>query len=575
MISSLLPQPVSLFRQLFDLLPRVAEEGHVHENLATSVIDATLSREANCSIDEAAIFRLTIERLLCAACLLDDSFLDHGEWRFVSFPAALFARSLIASLAEPGQTLFPPHYWDQGAHRPENVVEEQRVLLREFETRRTRFHPSQAPLPIRIVHVAWGLIRLDGQFLLCHREDKARTGLGNHVFPGGRVNITDWSNTPETWLDISQGPGQRLPESVYERALIRELEEELGLIYPDHYRLIHWRHLAPWRQVEGARNHQAYTEYQIDLWQVRLHPSGEAQLYDHLAKHPDTAWFGTSDLIRQKRPDGKTAYLDALLSDLRPDFESSLAALDESLPDERPKGEIDAIDISPLPGSPILYGKTGKEKPLELALTQQEQRLVFALAWHAKGLGFISSVSGLATQMETTQLLLPRGWISLGGELAEVAPRLAERLAITGQPLVEVRDGGHVRLNRAPDCLYFDSALYRFDIHPDGQGENNQTWLFELRAESVDTPLGATQPIRHTWPIARNTARILNAILMGTDPESDHLIKAGDIQKSLRDQIDRIVRMLGLRKLVRSEEGRFRIDVKRDSGSSPVPEAAT
>jgi 8-oxo-dGTP pyrophosphatase MutT (NUDIX family) len=572
MIRSASIMPLTLFRHLFDLLPRVAEEGHVHEVLPTSAIDAALSREANCSTDEAAIFRLTVQRLLSVACLLDESALDRDEWRFVSFPAALFARSLIASLSEPRQTIFPPHYWDQGVHRPEQIVEEQRTLLRELEIRRTRYHPCQSALPIRTVHVAWGLIRLDGQFLLCHREDKNRSGLGNHVFPGGRANITDWSNTPETWLDISQDPGQRLPESVYKRALIRELEEEIGLIHPDHYRLLHWRHLAPWRQVEGARNNQAYTEYQIDLWQVRLHPSGEARLYEHLDKYTDTAWFGTADLIRQQRPDGKTAYLDALLADLGPACESSLAAMAESLPDERPNDENDAIDISHMPGTPFLYGKTGKEKQLELALTPPEQSLLFALAWHAKGLGFTKSISGLGGQMKSPNIL-PRGWVRLGGELAEVAAQLVERLGIIGQPLVEMRDGAHARLNRAPGCLYFNPALFRFDIRPDGQDENTQSWQFEIRAEGLDTPLGVIRPVRQAWPITRNTARILIAIQTGADPESDHRIKAGDIQKTLRDQIDRNVRAFGLRKLVRIEEGRYRIEVKRYSGSSPVPEA--
>jgi hypothetical protein len=83
-----------------------------------------------------------VRRLFEALCLLDRHQLAEGRWKFVSFPASLVGRSLLETLACPGQTLFDAHYWEQGSHRPESAFEEQRRILEELEKRRKRHHPT-------------------------------------------------------------------------------------------------------------------------------------------------------------------------------------------------------------------------------------------------------------------------------------------------------------------------------------------------------------------------------------------------------------------------------------------------
>lgn len=537
------------FAIVLDLLPSTAEEGNVSDAANVSGIVSALADGACCTVEEAAKFIQTIEHIFRALGVLDEQLLEEGAWRFVSFPASLLARSLIATLSVSGQRLFPPGYWEQGAHQPDDVIEEQRELLRQLESRRVRFHPDGTPAPIRVVHVAWAFFRLDGRLLLCHREDRHRPEVGNYVLPGGRSNAMDWTGTRQDFLVCSSVPGKRLPPGILERTLIRELEEELGLTYPEDFGFLPWRELAPWRQVEGARNHQAYTEYLITGYIIRLTRKGELRLHGGRAH---TAWLTIAELEKQRTLDGKTAYLDALVADLGTDFTTTLESIPEALADERLRGESDAADIPAASGTPMLIGKTGKEKSLPLAtLSERAHGLLFGLAWHAKGLGF----------EQPSVALLPRGWVALSEDLLEIATGLARDCAEAGVAIVEVDSTGYARLLVAPEALFFDASLYRFSFCPVDGDPNGAEWKFSLEAEPRETPFGRTRPIQQTWSITRNVARILESVLRGDDPEADPRIKSGDIQKTLRDQIDRPIRALGLRKLVRSDNGSYRIEV--------------
>lgn len=470
------------------------------------------------------------------------------------------ARSLVASLAESKQTLFPHNYWEQGAHRPDAVVEEQRLLLREFESRRVRFHPDGSPVPIRTVHVAWGLIRLDGKFLLRHREDRSRVGLGNYVLPGGRFSPADCSGAPLEVLAASQSPSRVLSPELLERTLIRELEEELGLLYPDDYTIAAWRNIQPWRQVEGARNHQAFTEYLIAIFNVRLTSKGELRLYEHL-NDANAFWFSTDDLVRQTTNDGKRIYLDALLADLGNEFGACLESVQESLPDKRLAGESESVDFPWRNIAPLLRGKTGKEKPVAIELAPDERSLLLGLAWHARGFSF-DTVVGSA---------LPRGWFGSNDDLVECASTVARKLGAAGCPLLEIQDN-HIRLNLHPDCVFFDPACYQIDLVPESDQPDDTTWLLRLSVPSMSTALGKTSAFNTSWSLTRNTARIIQAIQAGKDPEVDYRIKGGDIQKTLRDQIDRQARSCGLRKLVRIDAGHYRLAAALGprSASSPL-----
>ena len=175
--------------RLLDALPLHAEEGNAREVLPESDLLMKPGDGLDVAVNTAVL--QMVRTVFESMSLLDRKLLLSGQWAFVSFPASLAARSLLTTLSTPGQTMFDEHYWEQGAHRPKAATEEQRQLLHELETRRERYHPTHAAQPIRTVHVAWGVIKIDERFLLIHREDKKRANVSNFVFPGGRLNLID------------------------------------------------------------------------------------------------------------------------------------------------------------------------------------------------------------------------------------------------------------------------------------------------------------------------------------------------------------------------------------------------
>ncbi|MBK1724954.1 NUDIX hydrolase [Thiocystis violacea] len=510
------------------------------------------------SESEAALIVMTCQRLFDSLALLDRRLLHAGQWQFVSFPAQLVARSLLSALADEDQDFFECRYWEQGAHRPEDVVEAQRTLLRGLETARVASHRRSAPKPIRFVYVAWGVIRLDGRFLLHHREDKARRQTGNYVLPGGRFNLSDLPvelQTPQG-LPLTQRTESTEALSSLERTLVRELAEEIQLRHPEHYSFRPWRQLRPFREVEGARNNHAYTEYLIRVFEVTLNASGHLRLLETLSDHPEQfAWFSPEDLMRKVRRDGKVAYLEALHADLGGDLKEALEGVAESFVD-RPtfEDETGAVDVPMTGSSSLMRGRTGKERAVAIDLSDDDQAVLLALAWYAKGLAF-SSVDGV--------VLLPSGWVKvIDDRCLRSLDLLSEKLHKTGLDLIDCRDERFFRLSVAPGMVFFDVADYRYDAGP-ADGVMQRDGWFRLWMPSRETPFGCTAEIEHTFQISRNTLRIIESVEAVQDPEQNTQIKSGDIQRVIREQIDTRTKPLGLRKFLRIEGKEYSISVER------------
>ena len=85
---------LDVFRQLLDVMPLHAEEGHIREELAESELLSQIpaSRD-DPSVVESVV--ATIRRLFEALALLEPNALAAGRWAFVSFPASLMARSVL------------------------------------------------------------------------------------------------------------------------------------------------------------------------------------------------------------------------------------------------------------------------------------------------------------------------------------------------------------------------------------------------------------------------------------------------------------------------------------------------
>jgi len=215
--------------RLLAVLPLFAEEGETREVITEADLIDRLGIGPG-ELETVAAVAFT-RALFESLGLLDQQLLSTGQWAFVSFPASLAGRSLLAALSTPGHTLVEPHYWQQGAFRPKGAVEEQRRLLHELETRRVRFHPAQIAQPIRTVHVAWGVIKIGGRFLMHLREDDKRPHEKNFVLPGGRLNLCDLppaAQNQSSLRDLFEIDSALAAQSLT-RTLVRELEEECGL----------------------------------------------------------------------------------------------------------------------------------------------------------------------------------------------------------------------------------------------------------------------------------------------------------------------------------------------------------
>lgn len=542
-----------LFLQhLSDLLPLHAEEGSIRQEISREELCKKLEHQVGLSDLEAKTALGVIELLLDSSALLDPRSLAAGNWAFVSFPAYLMARSLTETLANPDLHFFNDNYWEQGSHRPDDDVEEQRKILRYLELRRDRSVSGNKAKPIRYVYVAWGLIKLEGKFLMHHREDQDRPEARNYVFPGGRLSATELPPSrrgPEALSELFQAASPLAMEHL-PRTLERELNEELKLVAGDDYSHEPFLTLPPFRQVEGARNNHALTEYGIKVFHICLTSKGEAALYDRVCNEPGRfSWFSAEDLARQTLPDGRSAYVDALKSALGDELQRTL----EKTPDSssftpRFSGENQLLTIPSSPDRPFLFGKTGKEASIQLAMTNDQWGLLFTLAWYRKGLE-LKSDSNEAS-------LLPSGWVKLNdsGQMAE-AKRFASVLADAGLPLIEITGDIYLRIAVGKNNLFFDDDLYSYSLDREGDSDG----ILNVSNHVLDTRWGTIPSSKVAVPVTKNICRVIVAIQQGHDPVAQPNIRGEDLQRDLREKIDTRTRTIGLRKFIRIESGQHTI----------------
>lgn len=533
---------------ILNLLPHYAEEGNLCTSVVVQDVVKNISKDAQVSKETATAAVALVQRLFDSLALLDRQQLQQGSWQFVSFPAQLLANSLLCVLADDDQDLLDAHYWEQGAHRPEDVIEEQRNLLHTFERHRVSSHRQQSAAPIRFVYVAWGIIKLGGRFLLHHREDKARRKTGNWVFPGGRFNLTDLPPASQTASMLPRLQCAASPEALanLRNTFIREMQEETGLNHGVHYDFRLWRSLKPYRGVEGSSNKHAYTEFIIHVYEVALTASGQIKLFDQLCKYPERfSWFELDDLTRKTTPDGKVAYIEALHADLGDNLSAALEEVQEAYADRLLyQDETDALDIPFSSEKQLLRGKTGKERPIEVKLSDAECAALWGLACHAKQLEF-SSVKNA--------VLLPCGWVKVLDEgVVKQLQVVAEKLSRAGLNLIESRDQIYFRLSAKPNIIFLDKSHYDYDYGTDDAEKNRDCW-FRLLLEQKETPFGCVAGIDRKFAIIYNTLRIIESIENGGDTET----LSKDVEKTIRDQIDAHTKPLGLRKFVRREGQKY------------------
>ena len=539
---------------LVNALPLHAEEGPGREIVGEGDLLAGLI-EARCT--NPALMLGWVKRLFEAFCLLDPLELGQGRWAFVSFPASLMGRSILVTLATPGQTLFDRHYWEQGPHRPEQVIEEQRTLLQQIELRRERYHPSGSAQPIRTVHVAWAVIRFGDRFLLSHREDRSRHEGRDYVLPGGRLNSSDLpaSVAPVGALRELMAIDPPLSAVALPKTLERELEEELGLL-PEEYASDPWQTLEPFVKVEGARNHQALTRYHIVLFTLRLTQSGELRILRREAEAPDSiAWFSAEELEKRRNGRGQGAFIDALHASFGAELVERLQQIRDSRVDGWTLSQASgAFDLPPHPVAPMFVGKTGKEMPVLIDLDQHAWELFHILGRHALSLP--------VSPIQSSLRLLGGGWIRIEDEhLKAVAKILAVRLSDEGFKWVESVEEDLIRIGAAPDLVHLPPDHYRYVL----RGTESEPLLI-VSVQPLSTKWATLEKETMLLKLPPAVAAAIRCLESGRDPRDDRRLENADLEREFRRVITNPLRRIGLRKFVYTDTKRLRL-VSMPSGT--------
>ncbi|MCQ8104329.1 NUDIX domain-containing protein [Methylomonas sp. SURF-2] len=548
-----------LIQSLLPHLPRFAEEeGDFYSVPRVALIEALCQSQTL----ERAIAENTVallETLLDTLAVLDTAALQNGEWRFVSFPAQLLATSVLTAMSDHDSRLFAAHFWNtQGIDNARK--DQQRDVLRAIELARVEHHSDSDAQPIRYCYVSWSIIKLDGKILFYQREDTHKRfdkAAGDYGLLGGRCNQTDVTGITDkaVLLQALQSANSQLVKGALPQTLRRELREEAGLLFEEHYHFNLWRDLKPYRQVQGAAPNHALTEYYLAIFQIELTLEGFLFLQQRVAKDERLAWLTLADIERGESSDGKIPYIKALYDDFAGDRTALVAALSELPESFAPVylSDKDKFGISlPIdPGKPVFAGVLGKEKALDLSLNARQLTLILGLAAHLRGFAFESVPENI--------VMHPHGWVEVG-DLSPLRQELTELLnLLAGSELVmESRRDRLFRLSIRPDTVFFADELFAFSVKlADLQGVQNKIPATITR-RAFDTGFGVVLDKTEVFKLTLDFAHKLKSL-------SEYLFSAdNDDGKKIEDTYKKGLhkesrfKALGLRNLIREEGATIR-----------------
>lgn len=547
-----------LIQSLLPHLPRFAEEeGDFYSVPRQALIDALVKEQIDRTAAETCVGLFEI--LLDTLAVLDKSRLQNGEWCFVSFPAQLLATSVLTAMSDADSRLFPVNFWNT-RDIADDRKDQQCNVLRWIERSRCDQHATGHAPPIRFIYVAWSIIKLDGKILFYQREDTKKRfdkASGDYGLPGGRANQNDIASVsdPAQMLAALQAPNSELVLNALPSTLQRELHEEAGLRYGEHYQFSLWRRLKPYRQVQGVAPNHGLTEYYLDIFQIQLTLEGFLFLQQRIASDERLACLTLDDIARGESNDGKIPYIKALYDEFEGDRLALVAACRE-LPDSfapayRLERDNYGINLSLNNSVPITAGVLGKEKPLALALSPYQTQLLLGLAAHLRGFVLVLDNSRL--------VLHPFGWIEvledpgLQRELCELAALLKD-----AEIIVEVRRERYFRLSVRPDSIYFDDDLFAFIVDRDElQGVQSKISV-TISRRAFATVLGTVEGRLESFKLTLDLANKLVGLAEREFTADNELaVKIEDAYKKGLDQEPRF-KALGLRKLVHREDGMMR-----------------
>ena len=516
-------------------LPKYTEEGNYSVKVSSNSIVDLISRDGEFDRDEVFCTIKILENIFNSLCLLDQHAFSKGYWQFCSYPAQLMARSLVEVMSDNKQSFFDPMFW--APERSGEMIEKQRNLLHFVETNRVHNHADNKPNPIRSVNVAWGFIVIGGEVLFNHREDSRREGTPNYVPVGGKLILEDIEDLLfEKAIDALETQNSSKIKNALMNTLKREVEEETGLLLGGDYQLNDFLTLIPYCKVEGSGANHAYTKYNIVIWSLDLTKAGFFKLMEKMEKNKSLVFFDFNSIIKGRRPDGKTAFLDALHDSFRntDDLLNKLKELPNSFNDDYFTNENYTF---PFGDGCLLRGKTGKEKEIFLALSTEQVSLLHLLAWHAKGLEW--------DEVNPSVSLYWNGWIKLDDFNAlDIVVDLANKLSKLSLDLIEIYVDSWVRIKLAPENIFFSDDIFSLQLKDNMKGD-----YIEVIAKSIDAVLGKTKEITVKKKIPEELFKKLVKINNG---EKHSVVDDSSIDKQIsRLDKEKQFSSIGLKKVVR------------------------
>lgn len=548
-----------LLKTLIAELPRHSEEeGDFYAVDRRHLVDVLCSHH---ELDKALAEQVVglCECLLETLSVLRPDELAKGNWCFVSFPAQLLATSVLTAMSDGESRLFAANFWN--TQSIDNAKKDrQRNVLHVIEQARLEHHASSDAQPIRYCYVAWSIIKLDGKILFYQREDTQKRfdkAAGDYGLLGGRCNQNDVSGITDkaALLQALQSANSQLVKDALPQTLQRELREEAGLLFEEHYRFKLWRDLKSYRQVQGAAPNHALTEYYLAIFQIELTLEGFLFLQQRVAKDDRLVWLTLVDIERGESTDGKIPYTKALYDDFGGDRTALVAALTELpdsftagyLSDKEHFGYIFSID----PNIPVSAGKLGKDKPLNFALNARQLSLVLGLVAHLRGFEFDS--------LEEFIVLHPHGWVEVG-DLSPLRQELTELLALLSRSelVMESRRDRLFRLSIRPDTVFFADELFAFSVkRADLQGVQNKIPVTITR-HSFNTGFGVVLDKTEVFKLTLDFAHKLKSLSEHPfSADNDDGVKIEDTYKKGLHKESRF-KALGLRNLIRQDGATIR-----------------
>jgi len=545
--------PQHLIKTLLQELPRHAEEGGDCYSVPRLALINAISRQHAVEACVAENTVLLCERLLETLSVLNGKHLSQGEWRFVSFPAQLLATSVLTALSDDASRLFAANFWN--TQDTDNFIKDkQREVLRHVETARNDHHAQRQASPIRYCYVAWSIIKLDGNILFYQREDTRKRhdkASGDYGLIGGRANQNDISMKDKAaLLKELQSPHSEVIKDALPETLKRELREEAGLEFDLHYTFKPWRKLKPYRQVQGAAPNHALTEYYLDIFQMDLTLEGYLFLRQKIQMDERLVWFSIEDMAQGTTSDGKIPYIKALYEDFADDrvaLADALMALPDSfssnyLYEPKKYGLLLPRDHT----LPLRAGMLGKEKAVDLHLTERQFTILLGLAAHLRRFEFAAVDQDIKFH--------PHGWVEVAEKSALQSEliALADAIRIPNLAIENHRDF-LFRLSLTPEVVYFDDSLFALAVKGNDMASTEAKIPATLRRASFATVFGQVKEKTETFTLTLEFAHNLQKL--AARPHGNDNADALKIEDAYKKSLHKNSAFLafGLRNLIRQE----------------------